>query len=321
MYVLTPPLFELLAKHIQLTNSKLARQYPSVHYGLLKTLNSHCAAVLCLENHKPSENRYSTLNLFFLNNYLVYSNEEEIGNLCCRLLNKIVKRQRDLDVSFLVRIVKQNPMNSPYLGIFITHYFNLILGSTLVNHQMPQINNESSKHEHLSEDQHRLLNYEKLPNFGNDALKPYNFLLAQLITTGKKLKLFFFITNKSTCCEWLNRFRIPIILTALRTGQYESAARNSNQYLLHTCSLGQAEVSEFEFVIISFVQSLIKLHNSMTIHGIYVWLKNIHQLDWSWIQACEHEAAENLEQAAYEYKLFLNEHFKSLSIINEKKTR
>ncbi|CAM4989425.1 unnamed protein product, partial [Rotaria socialis] len=33
-----------------------------------------------------------------------YSNEEEIGNLCCRLLNKIVKRQRDLDVSFLVRL-------------------------------------------------------------------------------------------------------------------------------------------------------------------------------------------------------------------------
>ncbi|CAF5084092.1 unnamed protein product, partial [Rotaria magnacalcarata] len=50
--------------------------------------------------------------------------------------------------------------------------------------------------------------------------------------------------------------------------------------------------SELEFVITSFVQSLIKLHNSMTIHGIYVWLKNIHQLDWSWIQACE--------QAAYE---------------------
>ncbi|CAF4836842.1 unnamed protein product, partial [Rotaria magnacalcarata] len=44
----------------------------------------------------------------------------------------------------------------------------------------------------------------------------------------------------------------------------------------------------------------------------------IHQLDWSWIQACEHEAAGNLEQAAYEYKLLLNEHFKSLSMINEK---
>ncbi|CAF4861805.1 unnamed protein product [Rotaria socialis] len=139
-------------------------------------------------------------------------------------------------------------------------------------------------------------------------------LLLQLITVK-----FFCITNKSTCCEWLNRIRIPIILTALRSGQYESAARNFNQYLLHTCSLGQAEASKFEFVIISFVQSLIKLHNSMAIHGIYVWLKNIHQLDWSWIQVCEHEAAGNLEQATYEYKLLLNEHFKSLLMINEKK--
>ncbi|CAF4902274.1 unnamed protein product, partial [Rotaria socialis] len=43
------------------------------------------------------------------------------------------------------------------------------------------------------------------------------------------------------------------------------------------------------------------------------------QLDWSWIQACEHEAAGNLEQAAYEYKLLLNEHFKSLSMVNKKK--
>jgi hypothetical protein len=55
----------------------------------------------------------------------------------------------------------------------------------------------------------------------------------------------------------------------------------------------------------------------MAIHGIYIWLKNVHQLDWSWIQACEHEAAGNLEQAAYEYKLLLNEHFKNLSINNE----
>jgi hypothetical protein len=34
---------------------------------------------------------------------LAYSDEEEICNLCCRLLNKIVKRQRELDISFLVR--------------------------------------------------------------------------------------------------------------------------------------------------------------------------------------------------------------------------
>ena len=44
MYALSPALFELLAKHLQLINSKLAQQYPAVHYGVLKTLYSHCAA-------------------------------------------------------------------------------------------------------------------------------------------------------------------------------------------------------------------------------------------------------------------------------------
>ncbi|CAF2809979.1 unnamed protein product [Rotaria sp. Silwood2] len=43
---------------------------------------------------------------------------------------------------------------------------------------------------------------------------------------------FVFIRNKSTYCEWLNRIRIPIILTAVR---------NYKQYLMHACSLGQAE--------------------------------------------------------------------------------
>ena len=66
-------------------------------------------------------------------------------------------------------------------------------------------------------------------------------------------------------------------------------------------------------MVISFVQALIKLHNSMAIHGIYLWLKTSHQLDWSWVRACENEAAGNLEQAAYEYKLLLNDHFKSLA--------
>lgn len=53
---------------------------------------------------------------------------------------------------------------------------------------------------------------------------------------------FFFIANKSVCLEWLNRIRIPLILTSVRSGQYESAVRNCNQYLMHVCALGQAEV-------------------------------------------------------------------------------
>ena len=46
MYALSPPLFELLAKHLQLTNSKLSQQYPAVHYAVLKTLYSHCSALV-----------------------------------------------------------------------------------------------------------------------------------------------------------------------------------------------------------------------------------------------------------------------------------
>ncbi|UJR15815.1 hypothetical protein I4U23_002744 [Adineta vaga] len=561
MYALSPPLFELLAKHLQLTNSKLAQQYPAVHYGVLKTLYSHCAAhehfihnsdlfkqndtnsvmsstsltkdnfedllklqhrlivnshLSCHDTKKlvlnwlaeiidglPQEdNGLLTLPLLLKLSHAIidiaYSDEEEICNLCCRLLNKIVKRQRDLDVSFLVRlfdlcrfwlqsnetsihdsyyailcclpvniltskfpthgtllsskndysgfasIVKRNHMNTPYLGTFTTHCFNLILGYILVNHQMPRMHastwlerlfqscqrkskNGTSNEELSSENQHRLLSYEQLPNFGNDALiwfwaiwecaqfcvmnklktplgKPQETFLAleetlrffawPVNTNSKKVETtslehmnrsstpssttnlpvtsssssemnlstdkgdwwcdlhrcglllqllealekcmynayegaalslpqlpktvkFFFITNKSTCLEWLNRIRIPIILTAVRSGQHESAVRNCNQYLIHVCALGQAETSEFEFVIISYVQSLIKLHNSMAIHGIYIWLKTTHQLDWSWIRACENEAAGNLEQAAYEYKLLLNEHFKSLAKGNE----
>ena len=55
----------------------------------------------------------------------------------------------------------------------------------------------------------------------------------------------------------------------------------------------------------------------MAIHGIYVWLKDTHHLDWPWVRACQHEAAGNLEQAAYEYKLLLNEHFRSLAKADE----
>ena len=57
----------------------------------------------------------------------------------------------------------------------------------------------------------------------------------------------------------------------------------------------------------------------MAIHGLSIWLKTSHQLDWPWIGASEHEAAGNLEQAAYQYKLLLNEHFQKLSTTNEEK--
>ncbi|CAM4825337.1 unnamed protein product [Rotaria magnacalcarata] len=223
-------------------------------------------------------------------------------------------------------------MNSPYLGTFKMHCFNLILGYILVNHQMPRIktNNESSKNKHLSEDQHRLLSYEKLPHFGNDALiwfikniwfwaiwKCAQFCVMNKLKTslGKPQETSLVLEGDIDSSFY--------VASAYLSEEFFSWSIHNNTKKVEASSSEQTNLastpsstinppaSELEFVITSFVQSLIKLHNSMTIHGIYVWLKNIHQLDWSWIQACE--------QAAYEHKLLLNEHFKSLSMINEKK--
>ncbi|CAF3949314.1 unnamed protein product [Rotaria magnacalcarata] len=137
----------------------VARQYPVVHYGVLKTLYSHCAThehfihnsdlfkqndtniVMSLTSLTKDnfEDLLEVLHRLIVNSHLSCHDRKklvlnwlaeiidalmqedngllilplllklshaiidiEICNLCCRLLNKIVKRQRDLDVSFLV---------------------------------------------------------------------------------------------------------------------------------------------------------------------------------------------------------------------------
>ncbi|CAF4894416.1 unnamed protein product [Rotaria socialis] len=210
-------------------------------------------------------------------------------------------------------------------------------------------NNQSSKDEHLSEDQHRLLRYEKLLHFGNDAFIRFRAIwkcarfcaMNKLkIPLGKPQETFLALeetlryftwpidnntkkveasSSEQTSCSSTSTSTInhPIILSS--SGEINVSTDKGDWWCdLHCCGLllqliqvlemCQTKALEFEFVKVSFVQSLIKLPNSMVIHGMYVWLKNIHQLDWSWIQACEHKAAGNLEQAAYEYKLLLNKH-------------
>ncbi|CAM4819987.1 unnamed protein product [Rotaria magnacalcarata] len=126
-------------------------------------------------------------------------------------------------------------------------------------------NNESSKDEHLSEDQHRLLNYDQLPNFGNDVLSS-----AYL----KTLRFLAWSIDKNT--------------KKVEASSSEQPDRSS------TSSCGEYDYSWSLCIV-----------------------KNIHQLDWSWIQACEHEVAGTREQAAYEYKLLLNEHFKILQLTQD----
>ncbi|CAF3955136.1 unnamed protein product [Rotaria magnacalcarata] len=325
MYVLTRPLFEFLAKHLQLTNSKLARQYPSVHYGVVKTLYSHCAALLQSNETSIHDSYYAILCCLPVN--ILTSKLSTHGTL---LSSKN-------DYSDFASIAKQNHMNSPYVETFTTHCLNLILG-----------NNESSKDEHLSEGQYRLLSYEQLQNVGNNTLIWFwaiwecaQFCVMNNLKTslGKPQETFLALeeqTNHSSTSsssgevnvstdkdDWwcdLHRCRLLLqLIEALEKRQAEVKIFLIKYSIFRSVLLQNA--SEFEFVIILFVQSFIKLHNSMAIHEIYVWLKNVHQLNWSWIQVCENQAAGNFEQAAYEYKFLLNEHFKSLSMINEKRTK
>ncbi|CAF3369374.1 unnamed protein product [Rotaria socialis] len=198
-------------------------------------------------------------------------------------------------------------MNSPYLGAFTTHCFNLILGYILVNHQMPRMC-ATTWLERLFQSCQRT--------------KTLRYFTWPIDNNTKKVEA---SSSEQTSCSSTSTSTInhPIILSS--SGEINVSTDKGDWWCdLHCCGLllqliqvlemcmhnankGVAlslpqlpKTSEFEFVKVSFVQSLIKLHNSMAIHGIYGCLKNIHQLDWSWIQACEHKAAGNLEQAAYE---------------------
>lgn len=75
MYALSPPLFELLAKHLQLTNSKLAQQYPAIHYGVLKTLYSHCSAlvIFCFKKIIKSLRLFLDMKILYI--ILIYLNK------------------------------------------------------------------------------------------------------------------------------------------------------------------------------------------------------------------------------------------------------
>ncbi|CAF3102491.1 unnamed protein product [Rotaria socialis] len=288
-----------------------------------------------------------------------YSDEEEICNLCCRLLNKIVKRQRDLYVSFLVRffdlcrfwlqsnetsihdsyyvilsclpvniltsklsthgtllsskndysgfagIVKRNHMNTLYLGTFKAHCFSLILGYVLVNHEMP---------------------YEQLPNVGNDTLFWAIWECAQFCVMNKLKTLlekpqetFLALEVKKYLreldyLETLRVFAWPIDNTAKKMEASSPEQTNRSSTPSSTVNPPITLSSSGE-VNVSTDKALEKcMYNAYEGAAL-----SLPQLRKSWVQACEHEAAGNIEQAAYEYKLLLNEHFKSLSIVNETK--
>ncbi|CAF4836356.1 unnamed protein product, partial [Rotaria sp. Silwood1] len=192
------------------------------------------------------------------NSSLAYSDEEQIGNLCCHLLNKIVKRQCDLDAIW--KFAQFCVMNKLKTSLGKPQETFLALEETLQFFAWSIVNNTKTVESSSSEQTNRSLTPSSTTNLpvtsssssssSSEVNLPTDKALKKCMYEGAALSLpqfpktikFFFITNKSTCLEWVNRIRIPIILTAVCSGQYESAVRNSNQCLMHVCALGKAEV-------------------------------------------------------------------------------
>jgi hypothetical protein len=90
MYALSPPLFELLAKQLQLANSKLAQRYPAVHYAVLKTLYSHCAALVRFSEPSRST-RIASLRFrheHFIHNSDLFKQNDNTSVMTMTSLNK-----------------------------------------------------------------------------------------------------------------------------------------------------------------------------------------------------------------------------------------
>ncbi|CAF4975087.1 unnamed protein product [Rotaria sp. Silwood1] len=229
MYALSPPLFQLLAKHLQLTNSKLARQYSAIHYGILKTLYSHCAAYEHFIHNSDLFKQNDTNNVMSLTS-LTKDNFEDLLKLLHRLIVNSYLSCHDTNLETLQFFAWSIVNNTKTVESSSSEQTNRSLTpSSTTNLPVTSSSSSSSSSE------------VNLPT--DKALKKcmYEGAALSLPQFPKTIK-FFFITNKSTCLEWVNRIRIPIILTAVCSGQYESAVRNSNQCLMHVCALGKAEV-------------------------------------------------------------------------------
>ncbi|CAF2089652.1 unnamed protein product [Rotaria magnacalcarata] len=232
----------------------VARQYPVVHYGVLKTLYSHCA----------------THEHFIHNSDLFKQNDTNI----VMSLTSLTKDNFEDLLEVLHRLIVNSHLSCHDRKKLVLNWLAEIIDALM------QEDNGLLILPLLLKLSHAIIDIETLRSF------------AWLIDNNTK-------KVETSSSEQTNR---PSTLSSTIndpvTSSSSSEVNVSTDKCDWWCDLSTGKV--------------------MAIHGIYVWLKNIHQLDWSWIQACEHETAGNLEQAAYEYKLLLNEHFKSLSMINEK---
>ncbi|CAF3367912.1 unnamed protein product [Rotaria socialis] len=241
---------------------------------------------------------------------MTYSDEEEICNLCCRLLNKIVKRQRDLYVSFLVRFFdlcrfwlqsNETSIHDSYYVILSCLPVNILTSKLSTHGTLLSSKNDYSGFAGIVKRNHMNTLY-----LGTFKAHCFSLILGYVLVNHEMPELDYL--------ETLRVFAWPIDNTAKKMEASSPEQTNRSSTPSSTVNPPITLSSSGE-VNASTDKALEKcMYNAYEGAAL-----SLPQLRKSWVQACEHEAAGNIEQAAYEYKLLLNEHFKSLSIVNETK--
>ncbi|XP_074602353.1 serine/threonine-protein kinase Smg1 [Brevipalpus obovatus] len=122
---------------------------------------------------------------------------------------------------------------------------------------------------------------------------------SRLYPTPKPAKVFF-IKNKSTCIEWMERNRRSLMMIALKSGDSASVWRHGQELL--TEMIDKAQLHEIEFVLTLIVQALMNLRASDAIAGIYTWAKEKLGVRYPWIKCAVDEAQGRYELALPEYQ-------------------
>ncbi|XP_022908365.2 serine/threonine-protein kinase SMG1 [Onthophagus taurus] len=115
----------------------------------------------------------------------------------------------------------------------------------------------------------------------------------------------FFNTNSSTCKEWLSRIRPTIIQLGLHAGQSAFVYRHCQILIKDLVDGNQIETPEFEQTVMLTALSLLNMHESDCLQGLYVFCKK-NGKEINWIKACVDQASQRYELAVDGYKKSIN---------------
>ncbi len=101
----------------------------------------------------------------------------------------------------------------------------------------------------------------------------------------------FFRTNKSTCTEWFWRVRLHLVRICASSGLHELSVRQAEEYVGYVVQHGITMGSEFEIVVIWWVEALIGLRAWQALKGLQIWLAKVNQKrSYEWIAAAAEQS-------------------------------